>query len=271
MPFVWSKHALSLAALPLALSLSGCFNVDVSINGEEGVPLSELDLSGAAPAGLILTGSDKVILTQGDELSIDVEGSDEAVAAVRFVLDNGALGITREEELWDSSDKATIRVTMPAPSDITITGSGSVEAQTLAADSDVSVLGSGGFALGTSEVNSLDVHMSGSGSAKFDQINAEALEITVAGSGTLFASGTATDLEVSVAGSGGADLGELKVDRADINIAGSGSVNLQSDGEVEANIMGSGSVIVDGTAKCTQTSMGSGSLRCADGTVNSQG
>lgn len=257
------NRILALTALPLALGLSGCYYMDVTINGEEGVPLSELDMVGNAPVELVLAASDNVILTEGKTLSIDIEGSDEAVAAVRFVLDGDTLGITREEELWDAGDPATIRVTMPAPSEVIITGSGNVEAQSLAENAEVSILGSGSFSGSDSEVNSLDINLAGSGSAKFGTLTAQSIEMNISGSGSLEAAGNTEQLDINILASGSADLSELKADDVEVSIAGSGSVSVQSDGEVEANIMGSGGVNVTGDATCSENAMGSGSLRCS--------
>jgi len=256
------NRILALTSLPLAFGMSGCWAVDVSINGQEGVPLSELDMAGTAPVELVLSASDNVILTEGDTLSIDVEGSDKAVAAVRFVLDGDTLGVTREEDLWGESDQATIRVTMPVPSEVVITGSGNIEAQGLAENADVSVLGSGSFTGADSALDSLDINLGGSGSARFGTLTAKSIELNIGGSGSVYASGTTDRLEVNLGGSGGADLSQLKAEDAEISLAGSGSVSLQSDGEVEANIMGSGGVTVTGDANCTENAMGSGSLRC---------
>lgn len=263
MSFSPRNRLLALTTLPLALGLAGCFDVDMRINGEEGVPLSEIDTVGAAPVELVLAGSDDVILTQGDTLTIDVDGSDEAVAAVRFVLDEKTLGISRDSDMWDGSDVATIRVTMPAPSEVVITGSGNIEAQALAEDVDISILGSGNFTGADAELNSLDVTIGGSGSAKLGEITAQSVEMSLGGSGSVSASGTTQRLEVNLGGSGGANLSGLKADDAEISLAGSGSVSLQSDGQVEANILGSGSVSVTGDAQCTENAVGSGSLRCS--------
>lgn len=239
----YTSRLFALTTLPLALGLAGCFDMDVTINGQEGVPLSELDMSGAAPTEIVLAASDDVVITKGDTLSIEVEGSEEAKAAVRFVRDGDLLGITRDEALWDDDDKATIRVTMPAPSEAVITGSGNITADALAENSQVSILGSGSFSGADAELTSLDINIGGSGSVT--------------------AAGTTERLELNLGGSGSANLSALKADDAEISIAGSGSVSLQSDGKVEANIMGSGSVKVTGTAKCTENAMGSGSLVCS--------
>lgn len=257
------NRILCLAPLSLALGLAGCFDVDVTINGQEGVPLSDLDLGGTPPVELVLAASDNVILTEGDTLSIDIEGSDEAVAAVRFVIDDNLIGVTRDEDLWDENNQATIRITMPAPREVTITGSGSVRAQGLSDNAEVSVLGSGSYTGGDTQVSALDINIGGSGSAKFGKLTTERLDINLGGSGSVSATGTADRLELNLGGSGGADLSGLKAEDAEVSLAGSGSVSLQSDGKVEANILGSGSVRVDGSAECTENAMGSGSLQCS--------
>lgn len=270
MPFTPRKPLAILATLPLTLGLAACFDMDVTINGQEGVPLSEIDMSAEAPVELMLASSDALIVSEGDAFEIVVEGSEEAKSALRFVRDGDLLGVTRDADLWDEYDQATVRVTLPAAAkEFVITGSGSITAQTLAQTSEVSVLGSGSFEAGDQTLDALDITLAGSGGASLGSLTASSLDINIGGSGSILASGTADQLEINLGGSGSARLKELKVDDADITIAGSGSVALQSDGTVEAAIMGSGSVNVDGTATCTESAMGSGSLSCPGGEKSS--
>ncbi len=231
-----------VAALALGASVAGCGDMKVTFNGDEGVPLAELDMSGDAPTGVALLGPDAVVITQGETLDIDVEGDPEAVDAMRFSLEGDTLGILRDSDIYDGNGKATVRVTMPAPSDLTMAGSGTIEADGVASTADIT--------------------SAGSGSINVVGIDAEDLEVTIAGSGSVSASGTTDRLEVSIAGSGGVNMPELSADDAEVSIAGSGSVAFASDGDVEANIMGSGSVVVTGNATCKLNSMGSGTLRC---------
>ncbi|MBT8388442.1 MAG: DUF2807 domain-containing protein [Altererythrobacter sp.] len=235
------KRVAPVAALALGTGVAGC-DVDVSFNGEEGVSLAELDMSGDAPTGLALLGPDAVIITQGESLNIDLEGDPQAVEAMRFTLEGGTLGILRDSDVYDGNGQVTVRVTMPAPSDLTMAGSGTIESDALA--------------------SSADITSAGSGSINVTGVEAEDLEITIAGSGSTTASGTTDRLEVTIAGSGGVNMPELKAEEAEVSIAGSGSVAFSSDGKVEANIMGSGSVVVAGDATCELNSMGSGTLSC---------
>lgn len=235
------KRIAPVAALALGTAVAGC-DIDVTFNGEEGVPLAELDMSGDAPTGLALLGPDAVVITAGETLDIDLEGDPEAVEAMRFTLEGGTLGILRDSDVYDGNSQVTVRVTMPAPSDLTMAGSGTIESEAVA--------------------SSADVTSAGSGSINITGVDAQDLEITIAGSGSITASGTTDRLEVTIAGSGGVNMPELKAEEAEVSIAGSGSVAFASDGKVEANIMGSGSVVVAGDATCELNSMGSGTLTC---------
>lgn len=233
-------------AIAAAAGLAGCNSGKMSFNGKEGVPLSELDMSGEAPRHVMLLGPDSVIIHEGTAFAIDVEGSDEAREKVRFVLDDDELAVLRENGGWSGGDTATVRVTMPAPEQITIAGAGDMTLDAMAAKAEVSIAGSGRISA--------------------PAINVEKLEVGIAGSGKATIGGTAGKLEVSIAGSGDAQLGELTAESAEISIAGSGDVVFTSDGEVDVSIAGSGNVTVRGDATCTVSSMGSGRVRCERGT-----
>lgn len=233
------KGVAPVVALMMASGCNGSFN----INSSDGVPLSELDLTGKSPTEVVAAGPDSVIVTRGETLAIDVSGDQEAVDALRFTLDEETLGVMRENENWSSTDgHATVRVTLPRLEKLVVAGSGTVEADVIDGNAEVTI--------------------AGSGSANTTRVDAEVLEVNIAGSGTYRAAGRATTLELNIAGSGEAEMEQLKVDKADITIAGSGDAAFASDGTVEASIMGSGDVSVTGSATCTISSMGSGTLKC---------
>jgi hypothetical protein len=236
-----------LAPLVALIAASGCNGV-TSIKGSEGVPLAELDLAGKTPTELVLAGPDDVVVTRGDSLDIRVDGDDEAVADLRFTLDDDTLGIMRENDSWRSADgHAQVHVTLPRLEEVVLAGSGSIEADVLEGEAEITV--------------------AGSGSTRIDRVEATSLDVTIAGSGTLVAAGRADSLELNVAGSGTARMDRLAVDNAEITIAGSGNAAFASDGTVEASIMGSGDVTVTGSARCSVNAMGSGTLNCRGGTT----
>lgn len=243
------KSLAPVFAVALAAGVAGCDSSSVKINGEEGKKLSDLDLSGPVPDELAMFGPDRVELTQGDKLAITVDGDPEAVERVRFTLKDGTLGILRADKVFSSGGKtAVIHVTMPAPRDVGMFGSGSIMAPALGRDAKVVIAGSG----------ELEAQNLGGGK----------LEVTMPGSGAIRAAGNIDDLDLTILGSGNARLDAVRTPRAKVTIAGSGGAAFASDGEVNATIMGSGTVTVKGRARCTVSAMGSGKLICENGATN---
>ncbi|MXO60517.1 DUF2807 domain-containing protein [Altererythrobacter salegens] len=227
-------------AIAVAGGLAACDDGNFTFNGEKGVPLADLDLSGDAPTDIVLLGPDTLDIRTGETLSIEVEGDEAIKDRLSFVRSDNSLAVTRTK--GDSEGTATVIITMPSPRRLTIGGSGVIKAAELTGDAEGNVMGSG-----TLEIAG---------------ISADKLSVTVAGSGSMKAAGKTKSLELDVLGSGSADLAGLKADEAEVTIAGSGSTTFSSDGEVNAEILGSGSVTVRGDARCKVHSVGSGSLVC---------
>lgn len=234
-------------AVAMAAGVSACNEADVTINGEHGKKLSELDLSGPAPSELVLLGPDEVEITNGEKLAISVDGDPEAAEHLRFALKDGSLAILREGRmgLGSGGKVAVVHVTMPAPRKLDMLGSGKIRAAALAPDASVTVAGSGQIDAGAVSGTSLDV--------------------TLPGSGSFHAAGNVGKLDLTILGSGSAQLDGVKAERAKVSIAGSGGATFASDGDVEADIMGSGTVTVKGRSRCKVSTMGSGKLICEAG------
>jgi Putative auto-transporter adhesin, head GIN domain len=237
------KALAPVLAVALAAGVSGCDGAKFTLNGEEGKTLADLDLAGKAPTELVLLGPDDVEIKQGDKLAITVEGDPDAIEALRFTLSDTSLGILRRDKSrWDDSKRALIRVTMPAPRELIMAGSGTIRAAALAPGGKVVI--------------------AGSGSIEVASVSGDSLEATLPGSGSLRAAGNVGKLDLTILGSGAAHLDAVKAERAKVTIAGSGGATFASDGEVEATIMGSGKVTVRGRARCKVSAMGSGTLVC---------
>lgn len=231
-------------AIALATGLSGCDGPNIKINGEDGQKLADLDLTGTAPDELVLLGPDEVKITEGAKLAITVEGDAAAREDMRFSLKDGTLAILRKDMRWgkNSAKTVVVNVTMPAPREITMAGSGKISSTALARTANIVV--------------------AGSGTVETPNVAGESIDVNLAGSGLYRAAGNVSSLKLLIAGSGSAELDALKADKAKVTIAGSGSARFASDGEVSAEIMGSGEVTVRGRARCTVSAMGSGKLNC---------
>ncbi len=232
-----------IIAVSLAVGAAGCDGANITLNGDKGKRLSELDLTGKAPDEIVLLGPDRVEVTSGDKLAITVDGDPAAAEHMRFSLKDGSLAILREGKTGLTGDQVVVvHVTMPAPRKLNMLGSGKITAAALAPEAEVTVAGSGQIEAGS--------------------VSGSKLDVTLPGSGSFRAAGTVGTLDLTILGSGSAQLDAVKVDKAKITIAGSGGAAFTSDGEVKADILGSGTVTVKGRARCTVSAMGSGKLVC---------
>ena len=80
----FTGHRIAAAALlTAAISLAGCEGAEMEINGQKGVPLADVVLTGTPPSEVVLASGDTVILTEGDSFAIKVEGGN--TESLRFV------------------------------------------------------------------------------------------------------------------------------------------------------------------------------------------
>lgn len=244
----------SLMLVPFAaLTLSACWLPD----GEE----AERENPGAAGApvvgsetptlryqlagftGIELAGSDNVVVTRGDAFSVTASGPQSVLDVLVLQVRDGKLEVRRQR--GSSVDGiATVAVTMPAFSTLTIAGNGDVTADSMTGET-------------------AEVAIAGSGNAAITNIAVTRMEIAIAGAGDFSGSGTARATEVSIAGSGDVAAPDLSAETGEISIAGSGNVRLKVTRTADIDIIGSGDVEITGGARCTTSEMGSGDVRCS--------
>lgn len=84
-------------------------------------------------------GPDNIIFVTGDSFSIKAEGNVEAIAKLRYKVEDGTIIIGREKgKFWGKDGKGTV---------ITVTAPTLVEASLAGTDADVSIAGSGDVSL----------------------------------------------------------------------------------------------------------------------------
>jgi hypothetical protein len=237
-----SRLILPFAAC-LGFLLAGCDAPRVSIDGHTGVPLAQLDFAGRAVHDITLLGPDTVHVVHGDTLTIHAEGDARAVAALRFVLNDGKLGIGRQPDVSTGNGTATITITDPAVDHLVMAGSGTMSSDRMAG-------------------NDVGITIGGAGHVVTAGIEATRLDVEVLGSGSFTGSGHAETLALTLAGSGDADLAQLHADNAQVDIAGTGTGALTSDGRVTGSVVGTGVVNVHGKAHCDISVTGTGRVTC---------
>ena len=234
------KPIAGLAAASL-LALAGCDDFTVT-SSSDGVPLDKLDMGGSVPTELTLAGVDDVKIVEGDVFDVQVTGSEAALNQLRFEREGDRLSIGRDGK-WRSGDgKATITVTMAAPTAIEVAGAGTVEAASLAREASVE-------AVGAAEAN-------------LTGVDADTLDVQAVGASTVSMSGKAKSLSLDVAGASKARMASLVADEVNADIVGASSAVLGSNGTVKADVAGASSLEVRGSAQCEGAAVGASSFKC---------
>ena len=195
-----------------------------------------------------VAGPDDITIRQGDAFSITARGRKEALDRLEISLDGPDLKIGRKREGFSFSsrdeDDVDIAITMPRLNAVRLTGSGTIDADSVDGDA-------------------VEAVVTGSGDLKVAKLTGKRADITVSGSGDIeIAAGTIGSGELSVTGSGDIDADGLVATTLEVSVAGSGNVDAQATDKADISILGSGNVTLTGGADCSTREMGSGTATC---------
>lgn len=225
--------------LTFGLTFSGCFLDDIGINcrDAEGERMTKT-LNIGNFDGIKLAMDARVEITQGDTLSVTVEGKSDVIDELSLQVRNGTWTIDTRDCMRNVGD-LTIFVTMPNVHRLAISGSGTI------------------YSTNTLNGNDVDLDISGSGEMDV-ALNVDDVEVFISGSGKIQAEGTADELDVSISGSGDFYAFGLASNRADVRISGSGDVEVRVEQFLKVRISGSGNVYYKGEPDLDVSVSGSG-------------
>lgn len=195
-----------------------------------------------------VAGPDDITIRQGNAFSITARGRKEVLDRLEITLDGPDLKIGRKREGFSFSsrdeDDVDIAITMPRLNAVRLTGSGTIDADSVDGDA-------------------VEAVVTGSGDLKVAKLTGKRADITVSGSGDIeIAGGTIDSGELSVTGSGDIDADGLVATTLEVSVTGSGNVDAQATGKADISILGSGDVTLTGGANCSTRQMGSGTATC---------
>lgn len=250
----------TMAVLPLALAMTvtACSGAD----HKDGERADKGAAAQPADAGPVTTksyaldgftevkvaGPDDVTIRQGDAFSISAKGPQAVLDQLEIERDGPTLSIGRKREGFSFSSRddedVEITITMPRLNGVRLTGSGSIDADSVDGDA-------------------VEAVVTGSGDLKIAKLTGKRADVSISGSGDIeIGGGTVGAGEYSIAGSGDIDADGLVAQTLEVSVAGSGSVGGQATGTADVSIMGSGDVTLSGGAKCSSREMGSGTVTC---------
>jgi hypothetical protein len=195
---------------------------------------------------IALAGSMDLVVSQGSQQSVKVEGDDNLLGSLETVVESGRHGPTLKVR-WKHWGSLSTR----APTKVTVVMSKLVS---LAAS------GSGDMVVEAFDTPALQLSISGSSDARLRDLKTAELGVSISGSGDVSGSGSAGSLTVRIAGSGDVDLVSLKADDVKISIAGSGDAAVNANKTLDVRIAGSGDVSYTGAASVKSSVAGSGSV-----------
>jgi hypothetical protein len=191
---------------------------------------------------LRLEGQGKVVLTQGNQSSLEVTTDDNILPSIETVVKDGKLIISHEKGKNLRPTRLNYIITVKDLAGVSISGSGDIN--------------------GNDEFNSDSFYADIAGSGDISiKVSANRLESNISGSGSIYLSGSTNSYDATITGSGDVDAFELRARDASVVITGSGNCRLSVSDKLRAKITGNGDVLYKGLPQISQSITGSGKVK----------
>ncbi|OFY09350.1 MAG: hypothetical protein A2W93_06975 [Bacteroidetes bacterium GWF2_43_63] len=187
------------------------------------------------------SGSLDVKIIRDTACFVEIEGEENLIPYIDTEVHDGTLIIdVAHRRNLDPNYPIVVYVHVPDLESIELSGSGSIESDSLSAQH-------------------MDVRLSGSGDISL-QLVANTVDATISGSGDINLSGSATSADFKISGSGDIHAYTFPVSECMADISGSGSMYLTVSDLLDVVISGSGNVHYYGTAAVSVNVLGSGQV-----------
>ena len=240
----FSKSTMNqIRTIPLVIALvsflgMGCEELGDCERGRGPIVSKRLDLPSFHR--LKLSGSDKVILRQGRQQEVTVEGQQNIIDLVQLEVRKGE---------WDIRTRGCIRqhermvyyITVPDIRSLSVEGSGDIIGQSIFISPQMAF------------------EVTGSGSITAD-IETAAVDAEVTGSGRLILNGKSKAVDIEITGSGECDTYAVQGSEIEVGIEGSGKAYVTALNLLKVDIKGSGEVYYRGSPVVHSSITGSGKL-----------
>ncbi len=278
---------ITLLFVVLALALSACtidgntitFTTD-QIGGSGNIITEDREVSDFTKVDLKSIGNLTII--EGTEEALSITADDNLLQYITTDVVNGTLEISMKPNLsLDPTRTIEYQLTVKELTDITLSGFGDINADTLdGEDIEVVLTGSGNITLanvksenglfkvsgfgdiniGSMVVDQPTFEITGSGDVEVDDLQAFTLDVKISGFGDANLTGKADVQEVQILGSGNYYGQNLEGNEAEVKITGFGDATLWVKDTLDITITGSGNVEYYGSPQVTQTMTGFGKV-----------
>lgn len=247
------------AALFIAFTTTSCLENIICIDGNGQLATESRQVSGITE--IVNTTSVDVVFKKADSVSVTITAESNLIKHIVTSAGGGRLEIRTDPRnaCFDYTIRPLITVTSPQISSLDLTGSGSLEADSLDGSTvEIRSTGSGNLYAGHIIGDDLLISMSGSGDASILSATCIESDFTLTGSGNLEIGGKAAKGEMRVTGSGDIKSVDFQITSAKETVTGSGNIYTTVVNTLNAVISGSGNIYVRGDPSINQTITGSG-------------
>ena len=192
-------------------------------------------------SGIDLTISGNVVLRQGPEQYVEVEGQENIIDLLRTNVSNDTWKI-RFDDCVRNHENLTFYITLPEIGYVAISGSGEV------------------YGDNVFEGNDINLRISGSGDMDLALDNYDKVDTRISGSGDIKLEGKTKKFDLDISGSGDYHAFDLEAEKGDIKISGSGSAEVFVNDHLDVRITGSGDVYYLGNPSLDVYITGSGKV-----------
>jgi len=190
-----------------------------------------------------LNGSGEVIVTQGGSESLSIETDDNVMERIKTEVVGGTLKLGFKDGVnLIRPTQLTFYVGVDDLNDLTISGSGDIDADQLEADR-------------------LDVNISGSGNIQVTDLTTDQVNAEISGSGEIDLVGDTAAQRISISGSGKYLAGDMCSPSVRVTVSGSGDATVCATETLDSTISGSGSIGYYGQPAVNSSGSGSGTIK----------
>jgi len=181
---------------------------------------------------LIIGNAFKIKVVQGEDYSVRVSGSKEAVDKVGIELNDNELEVDYNRSLfgiWDDDDNLLIEISMPLLTKIDFSGATVSEIR--------------GF-----DLKSLIVDLSGASTSRL-YLNAKKIDLDISGASSAKLVGKGLEMDCEISGASSLNSLGFKTDIAEVDASGASSAKLYANKSIDASASGASSISYRGEAK----------------------
>jgi hypothetical protein len=228
----------------------------------------------------------RLILTQGDEESLEIEADDNLLPEILSEVSGGKLVVRYKDLTGEMNYRPTqpvvVSVTAIEIRGLELSGGGNLECAQIVTDGlnidlsggswaeigtletdrlDIGISGGGEFNAQSAQTGSLKIDMSGGSRASIETLDGSDVTVGSSGGGTITLAGSATEQNIDLSGASSYRAGDLQSESAIVRMSGGGNATVWVSELLDVNLSGGADVEYYGSPRINENVSGGGGLQ----------